>query len=151
MSVTRFVLTVMGAAALASLLTNLTASLALVAITHASIDSLVASFFGLFIGAYVFSIIIGLTIGPLWHVIARVQRWNRGRDYWMPGAVCGAIVAMGIVLPFGTLGQPSLGALALALTLAGYGSLLGGLTGYFAWRIRRPDRDSAANPPTSPA
>jgi hypothetical protein len=81
------------------------------------------------------------TLGLAWYALASGRGWHSAHHYWVPGAVTGAIP---LAIAFSTTAT-------LALSLGLYGAAMGGLTGLFAWLIRRPDRDAIANPPTSPA
>ena len=97
-------------------------------------------------GALPTTLVAAATLGLGWHTIALESRRTTRSDYWLPGALIGAVVAF--VMPFITL--PGIGADWLPLILVGtfYGAACGGFTGLYAWLIRRPDRD-AANPATA--
>ncbi len=80
------------------------------------------------------------TLGLAWHTLASGRGWRSVHYYWLPGALTGFLPTMLVFSPTPTA----------ALYFGSYSALLGGLTGLFAWLIRRPDRDPRSNPPTSP-
>jgi hypothetical protein len=103
---------------------------------------------GSFLLAFVPSAVIATTLGLMWHAFALRRRWHRSFHYWIPALIAGATLGFGLfLLPASTFGMADPDAWTIMFLLTGYGAALGGLTGYFAWLIRRPDRD-AANPAT---
>lgn len=90
-----------------------------------------------------------ITAGLAWHTWMQSRGWTSAHVYWTPGAIAGALIPISILGP-GLIANQGTDTISAALTsiLSGWGAALGGLTGLFAWLIRRPDHD-AANPPTS--
>jgi hypothetical protein len=80
------------------------------------------------------------TAGLGWHTFCQARGWTSVHYYWIAGALLGAALGGLWYLPAGSY--------MLVAILVPYGVTLGGLTGAFAWLIRRPDRD-AANPATA--
>lgn len=87
------------------------------------------------------------TAGLVWQAEASKRGWRSRIHYCVFGALCGVVSGpVSIVLAFGWPTDSSWWR-HIALSFA-YGSIMGGLTGLFAWLIRRPDRDPP-NPPTA--
>ncbi len=98
------------------------------------------------------NLILASTLGLAWHAFAYRRGWRGVIAYVLPAAVLGLAIPLGMfALP------PLLAGNGLDLHSAAFvtsitsliGVALGGMTGLFAWLIRRPDRDGAPNPPTS--
>lgn len=101
--------------------------------------------------AFLANAVGAIVLGLPWHLIAQKNDWRASWHYWLPGAVCGFVVAFlfvngGALLAGNANSVFRWGGALFPAYL--YGAALGGFTALFAWRIRRPDRD-AANPPTS--
>lgn len=97
-------------------------------------DSLIA--FGAWFGiTFLLSTGFASTLGLAWHMLATGRGWRSVHCYWLPGALTGFVPTMLVFSPTPTA----------ALHFGSYSALLGGLTGLFAWLIRRPDRDAPAN------
>lgn len=86
--------------------------------------------------------LVASTIGLGWYVLVKPLGWTNVHAYWIPAALLGAMIPLILLLP----GSASA---SLIAPLTAYGAALGGFTGFFVWRIRRPDRDAPANPHTS--
>lgn len=96
---------------------------------------------------------VACTIGMLWHSIAQKAGWISIHAYWPPAVLVGMLPASFLFAPRYLSGDLEGGAAIMNwlrgfITMMALGGALGGLTGTFAWLIRRPDRD-APNPPTS--
>ncbi|HRP11255.1 MAG TPA: hypothetical protein PLK37_09500 [Terricaulis sp.] len=93
--------------------------------------------FGLFIGAFV-GVPINATIGLAIH--AQLKQSHRTTALWYAilGAPVGLLTAAGAIAGFGASNN-----------FLPLGALCGVLSGFFFWLIRRPDRDTPPNPPTS--
>lgn len=101
--------------------------------------------------AFLMCLLTSETIGLVWHAIAVRLGWHAAVHYWAPGAACGIGMGIGTFwLLASTLGVADSDAWSVLFWLAAYGAVLGGLTGCFAWLIRRPDRDAPANPASTP-
>ncbi len=79
--------------------------------------------------------LVASTLGLAWHSHASKRGWRRAGAYWAPGALVGLLIPAVIFLS-------AFDAPGLMAILASYGGFLGGLTGVFAWLIRRPDRSA---------
>lgn len=102
--------------------------------------------------AFIANVVAAFTLGLVWRWVAEANHWRASWQYWIPGALSGFALAFAFVNAGALLsGESNLvwrwfqGMLPAYI----YGAALGGLTGYFAWLIRRPDRDATPNPPTS--
>jgi hypothetical protein len=93
-----------------------------------------------FVGSTIITAAVSATVGLAWHALCQSRGYASVHAYWIPGAVVGVLPGALWLLPSGST--------LIAGFVLPYGAALGGLTGLFAWLIRRPDRD-AANPPTS--
>lgn len=82
---------------------------------------------------------VAATLGLGWHILCQRIGLTSVHAYWIAGAMVGAVPGALWLLPSGSF---------LIAAIIPYGAVLGGLTGLFAWLIRRPDRD-ATNPTTS--
>ena len=89
------------------------------------------------------------TAGLAWHRWMQSRGWTNAQLYWAPAAIAGALIPILIFGPslIANHGTDTVTA-SLTSILSGWGAVLGGLTGLFAWIIRRPDRD-VANPATA--
>jgi hypothetical protein len=85
------------------------------------------------------------TAGLAWHAFAQSKRWTSVHAYWTPAALLGILIPSAFLLP-GVIANRGTDTIAqsLLLMLVIYGAALGGLTGLFAWLIRRPDRDAGS-------
>ena len=92
------------------------------------------------IGSLPVCIAVAATAGLIWLTEASKRGWRGRVHYCTFGALCGAVSGpVSIVLAFGWPTDDSWwGHVAVSFA---YGSIMGGLTGLFAWLIRRPDRD----------
>jgi len=93
-----------------------------------------------------------LTLGLVWRWFAEKNGWRCALHYWLPGAICGFAVAFLFVNGGTLLTGDTSSAWRWFETMFPvyiYGAALGGFTAWFAWLIRRPDRDGA-NPDTAP-
>lgn len=108
-----------------------------------------ASWLALGFGA---NLVLASTLGLAWHTLAYRRGWRGVVAYVLPAAL------LGIAIPLAIFALPPLlngsgldfHSAAFVTTLTSLvGIALGGMTGLFAWLIRRPDRDAAPNPPTS--
>lgn len=92
---------------------------------------------------------LAITLGPAFHRFALRKGWTRGRIYTLAGAATGFaapalvyLVIWGANIFAAARGEASINAaVLLPLAICAYGGIVGGLTGFFAWLIRRPDRD----------
>jgi hypothetical protein len=101
-------------------------------------------------GGAIAALVVAATVGLLWHARSKARGWTNVHIYWVPGALVGLLLPLSVVLV--TWDHTILSTTEglgkfLAPIACPFGAALGGLTGYFFWLIRRPDRD--ANPPTS--
>ena len=89
------------------------------------------------VGAYValLSLLVTLTVGLLTHALLRARRFTQVGHYVSTGATAGTVIGVSMLAL-----RIDPGAVFLL------GTLTGALTGWFAWLIRRPDRDAPANP-----
>lgn len=91
------------------------------------------------------TILFSLIFGLAWHAQAQARGWTGAYAYLVPLAAIGLVVAF-LVLSLWFFPRP--GAwnrrLPQILWLTAYGGVAAGLTGFFTWALRRPDRD--ANP-----
>lgn len=96
-----------------------------------------------FVLGFVANAAVAVSLGLAWHTFAYRHGWHSIHVYWAPAAAVGAIVG-GLVLAVPSLlsGQIGDGLFFFALIGIGFGIAWGGLTGGFAWMIRRPDRDA---------
>ena len=92
--------------------------------------------------------VIASTVGLAWHTLAKARGWTKAHAYWLPALLLGALIPIGLAGP-GIIANRGTDTLSMSLLqlLVPYGAALGGLTGLFAWLIRRPDRDGP-NPHT---
>lgn len=104
----------------------------------------VQTIFGMALTGLVLIFPVAATAGIFWHGRQLAAGKTTAARYWLPGAIAGFF--LGALLGGLASGhQPA----ALSALMLAWGVLLGGLTGFFFWAIRRPDRDASANPPTS--
>ena len=97
--------------------------------------------------------VVAYTLGLMWHAVAQAFEWRGRTAYWLPGAIVGALIPLLIGGPSWNTqfeASPNIGQM-IALYGCPIGAALGGLTGLFAWLIRRPDRDAPANPASTGA
>jgi hypothetical protein len=85
--------------------------------------------------------VVAGTVGLAWHAFASRNNWRSVFAYIVPASLAGGVVPLSFLL--GALGQGPVGETVWAM-LAIYGAVQGGLTGFFAWLIRRPDRDQVS-------
>lgn len=107
-----------------------------------------------FLALWAVSALGAATLGIVWHAIALSQRWTNVFAYVLAGLSLGAGFPAALTAPlwFGELQHPSVGeawGAGFAMIFITGGAILGPLTALFAWLIRRPDRDTPANLPTS--
>ena len=94
------------------------------------------------------NLIVASTIGLFWHASARVFGLRGLLAYALPAIAVGALLALTlIVVTEDRAPGPRYSTLVGVGNLLSLGASLGGLTGVFAWLVRRPDRDPP-NPPT---
>jgi hypothetical protein len=101
-----------------------------------------------FVYAAIVAAIVASTLGLAWHALATRLGWRSVHAYWPPALFVGVAPPQVIFLPTVLSPNAMYDWTELWIQMSVYGAALGGLTGLFAWLIRRPDRD-AANPTTS--
>lgn len=86
--------------------------------------------------------LVAAALGLPWHALAVNRGWTWWACYTFPAAGAGGLLAITVfvVLFSHALGGEQTAPLALFGAMP-IGILLGGLTGLFAWLIRRPDRE----------
>lgn len=100
-----------------------------------------SAFLSYFIGSTIVAVLVSSTIGLAWHAFASRRGWTNVHAYFFPGLLVGiAPPLMMFLWPVIATGQWLDTYLSLWTMLMIYGASLGGLTGIFAWAIRRPDR-----------
>lgn len=109
-------------------------------VSASSADAVVA-YLAWFALSFVITALVASTLGLAWHTYLQRHNHTAIHWYWIPGAIVGGMSGALWLLPSGSS--------LVAALITPLGAALGGATGFFAWLIRRPDRD-AANPPTSP-
>jgi hypothetical protein len=121
---------ILGGALAASLLSTL-ALLVLNLIGNNAVTLELFAAFGAWFGiTFLLATGFASTLGLAWHMLATGRGWRNLHYYWLPGALTGFVPTMLVFSPTPTA----------ALYFGSYSALLGGLTGLFAWLIRRPDR-----------
>jgi hypothetical protein len=131
-----------------SLVTTLWLALLSVATSDAQSDDAWFSFASWSGLTFLITALVASTIGLAWHAFAHARGWRSVHAYWLPATMVGVIPPALIVLAPALRGESWMaGSLSSGVVLSLCGASLGGLTGLFAWLIRRPDRD-AANPAT---
>ena len=149
MNIWRVFAAMLAGAALASLITNTVLYLVIAILGHEDALLLIPAYLGFLIYGFLVSTVATTSIGLAWHALAVRKGWRRAFNYWGPAVACGLLVAFGLWLAIvSSFGVTDPNAWSFLLVLASYASALSGLTGYFAWLIRRPDRN-AANPATA--
>ena len=108
----------------------------------------------MFLTLWAVSALGAATLGIVWHAIALSRRWTNVFAYVVAGLLLGAGFPAALTAPLwvGELARPSVGeawGAGFAMIFIAGGAVLGPLTALFAWLIRRPDRDTPANLPTS--
>ena len=144
MNLWRIIAATLGGAAIASLITNTALYFVVAFFGHENALLLMPAFFGFLIYGFLVSAIATISLGLAWHAFAMKKGWSRAINYWGPAAMCGLVVAFGLWLAIVSgFGVSDPDAWSFLLLLALYASALSASTGYVAWLIRRPDRDSA--------
>lgn len=115
-----------------------------------SVDFL-AAIGGFLLLAALANIIVACTLGLLWHWFVQTRSWTSVHVYWPTAALVGALPPILIMAPAYLAGDfdsgiAIVGWLSSFFMMVGLGAALGGLTGLFAWLIRRPDRDAMNAP-----
>ena len=111
-----------------------------------SLDFL-AAMAGFLLLAALANIMVACTLGLLWHRFVQTRSWTSVHAYWPVAALVGALPPILIMAPayfaedFDN-GIAIAGWLSSVFMMVGLGAALGGMTGLFAWLIRRPDRDA---------
>lgn len=144
----KVLLALLGGSAASAFITTLVLTIHNIAASDGQSD-LLSAMMGFALLAFFANLLIASTIGLLWHVYARVFGLTHLLAYVLPAIALGAGLVLVFIEVIGT-NEPELneGTKFGHLLLLALGASLGGLTALFAWLIRRPDRD-AANPPTS--
>jgi hypothetical protein len=95
------------------------------------------------------TVLFSLTFGAAWHAYAQSRGGTSAYAYIAPLAAIGLVVAF-LVLALWFSPRPGAWSRRLPqiLWLTAYGGVAAGLTGFYLWALRRPDRD--ANPSTPP-
>jgi NhaP-type Na+/H+ or K+/H+ antiporter len=109
------------------------------------------TFVGWLVLGFAANVICAATLGLAWHSCATTRAWRSVQAYVLPGLAVGLFVPALLFLVPSMLNGSGLDAGSASFVFfitAIIGIALGGMTGFFAWLIRRPDRD-APNPPTS--
>jgi hypothetical protein len=142
----RVVAAVLGGAAMASLIANTGLYLVMAVFVKTDTLSLFPAYLGFLFYGFLVGAIVAASLGLAWHTLAMKRGWHRPFYYWGPALACGVLsgVALWVAIASG-FGVEDPDAWSALLFLVLYASALSGLTGYFAWLIRRPDRD-IANP-----
>lgn len=91
------------------------------------------------------TVLFSLIFALAWHAQAQARGWTSATSYFLPLAAIGLIVAF-LVLTLWFSPRPGAWSRRLPqmLWLTAYGGVAAGLTGFYIWALRRPDRD--ANP-----
>ena len=99
-----------------------------------------------------------LLFGMPWLVWMETHGMRKAISYWAPAASIGATLPWIISLfeqrlpllgeppPDATANELFQGGVFAAALLSALGAICGGVTGWSAWLVRRPDRDALANP-----
>jgi hypothetical protein len=89
------------------------------------------------------TVLFSLTFGVLWHVQAQARGWTSAYAYMAPLAAIGLVVAF-LVLALWFSPRPGAWSRRVPqiLWFTAYGGVAAGLTGFFTWALRRPDRDA---------
>lgn len=99
------------------------------------------AFLSAFIGSVIVVALVSSTIGLAWHAFASRRGWTSVHAYVFPGLIVGIAPPLAMFFWPMIATQQWLGDYVDIWTmLMIYGASLGGLTGIFAWAIRRPDR-----------
>lgn len=104
----------------------------------------VTIFYGLVAGAL--AVAANATIGTAWQITAHRLRLRALPTHLAAGVVSG--FAFAAIITWNIHSNQRLDQLTEVMPLLNFGATIGGLTAWFAWLIRRPDRD-APNLPTS--
>lgn len=101
---------------------------------------------------FVLNALFAGTLGLAWHRFAMKRGWRGLHAYMLPALATGALIpTLVFVVPSLFSGSEAFTYLGVFAMVVGLGVSLAGFTALFAWLLRRPDRDVAPNPPTSPA
>jgi hypothetical protein len=95
------------------------------------------------------ALVISWTFGLAWHLLALRNDWRDGFSYLLAGVALGVafgvVGLVGLMIPMVQSARALSFSLYVVLAAAAYlwlGSLLMGGTMWFAWLLRRPDRDA---------
>jgi hypothetical protein len=91
------------------------------------------------------TLLFSLIFGIAWHGFAQARGWTGAYAYIVPLTAIGLVIAF-LVLSLWFSPRPDAWSRRLPqmLWLTAYGGVAAGVTGFYAWALRRPDRD--ANP-----
>lgn len=95
-----------------------------------------------FVYAAIVVALVASTLGLAWHALAARLRWRSVHAYWLPALLVGATPPQVMFVPTILSPNSMYDWTGTWIQLSFYGAALGGLTGLFAWLIRRPDRDA---------
>jgi hypothetical protein len=140
---------IVGGAATASLVASgcvivIVASTSIVSTGVTDLGAFLSGYFFLFMYSFVLCLATASTLGLGWHVFASSRGLRSAAAYYFPAGMVGFLGGTLLIQPLvaqSGMSNANWGAWALTST---YGALLGGLTGLYAWQIRRPDRDQSS-------
>jgi hypothetical protein len=138
----RTILAFLGAPIAASLTLAAAVFLAILLLQHVAAWTTVRTFLVMTMQA---TILFSLIFGLAWHAYAQSRGWTGAYSYIVPLAAIGLVIAF-LVLSLWFSPRPGAWSRRLPqmLWLTAYGGVAAGLTGFYVWALRRPDRD--ANP-----